>query len=172
MTGFSFPTEDVLFATRGRVPLAIIGCILLLVGLLILYGAYALAISDGQLAGKVVGGVAAMLMASVFVVGGTLLLNGPDQITIDRQRQTVVQQFGSTIAIRRREIPLTNFNSVRVARARSAGATTSVPSYRVELVAVNGENLSVQSVRDPQEAQGLALQVSKFLDYPVAPPVD
>lgn len=46
MTGFSFPTDDILFASRGRVPLAIIGCILLLVGLLILYGAYALAISD------------------------------------------------------------------------------------------------------------------------------
>ncbi len=172
MIGFSFPSEDVLFASRGRIPLTVIGSILLLIGLLMLYGAYALATSDGQLAGKVVGGIAATVMASAFVVGGSLLLNGPDQTTIDRQRQTVVQQFGSTIAIRRREFPLANFGSVRVARARLKGHTSSVPSYRVELVGINGENLIVQSVRKPEEAQGLARQVSAFLDFPLSPQVD
>lgn len=172
MTGFSFPTEDVLFASRGRIPLAIFGSISLLIGVLMLYGAYALVVSDGQLAGRVVGGIAAILIGCVFVVGGCLLLNGPDQTTIDRQRQTVVQQFGSTIALRRREFPLTNFSGVRVTRARLKGDTSSVASYRVELVGVNGEGLIVQSVREPEEAQALARQVSDFLDFPMSLQVD
>ncbi len=172
VTEFSFPSQDVLFASRGRIPLAVIGCILLLIGLLILYGAYALATSDGELAGRVVGCIAAILMAIVFVVGGSLLLNGPDQTTIDRQRQTVVQQFGSTIALRRREFSLTNFSGVRVSRARLKGDTSSVPAYRVELVGVNGANLIVQSVREPEEAQGLARQISTFLDFPLSPQID
>ncbi|MEZ6137700.1 MAG: hypothetical protein R3C53_22665 [Pirellulaceae bacterium] len=167
MTGFSYPSEDVLVVSRGRVPLFVIGCVLLSFGLLMLYGAYVLAMSDGQLAGKVVGGIAAVLFGSLFVCGGILLLNGPDQTTIDRRQQIVMQQYGSMVALRRREFPLGDFHSVRVERAKLKGDTSSVPSYRITLVAPEAANIIVLSVREPQEAEKMAEQLRRFLNLPL-----
>ncbi|MFW6163345.1 MAG: hypothetical protein ACODAJ_11300, partial [Planctomycetota bacterium] len=109
----------------------------------------------------------ALPFGGVFALVGAGLVLGRAGKRLDRRAGTVTTWWGLAVPFHRKEMPLSDFDKVRITREVRRSKNSTYTVYPVRLHGGGDAKVKIEEPRDQSKARGLGEEVAKFLTLPL-----
>lgn len=157
---------DVLETRSGGGLVSLFGLPFFLVGLFVMQ--IPLGLIPVQSDGRPATIIFSVLFGAVFALVGGLLIFGRGGMILDRRGNTLVKWWGLLAPMKRKVIQLDLFKKVALNQETRRSKNSSYTVYPVRLAGDLTAAVEIEEPRDYQAARGLAEQLAKFLNLPLA----